>query len=186
MPVTRAMRILARMQSVAYRGLFTIAMILGFFGCSQGSNLERAEEITDDFHMVGTIKNGKKHGKWVTYSEGELWNIVHWRDGKVHGPYSWWLGDNGSMSSDGMHKNGVPHGRTRIFYRPGQLAELGWYRHGKRERTWCSWNPDGTLQYIKIFQQDKLMREDLNPPGQCPLIFGDGERHLDPKDKNVE
>ena len=160
------------------------ALVAGPSGCSKDSNLERVDRTEGDERIIGTLKDGEKHGRWTKLLDGKLYRITHWRDGKRHGPSFSWLDDEGPMTSDCMYVNDKLHGRYRIFYTPDQLAELGWLHKGRRERTWCSWNPDGSLEYIRLYQQDKLIREDLDPPGQCPVIFGEDRRHTDPEDKD--
>ena len=151
---------------------------------SEDQDLQRVDRVERNTRVIGTLKNGKKHGRWTKLLDGKLFRIEHYRDGKKHGPRYSWLDDTGEMTSDSMYANGYLHGRFRIFYRPGQLAELGWLSRGNRERTWCSWREDGSLEYIRTYQQDKIIREDIDPPGQCPVIFGDGARHTDPKDQD--
>lgn len=166
--------------AVVLEFILALALVALVLSCSRDSGLDTVEQIDGNKRMVGTMKDGKKHGKWTTWFDGEVFEVEHWRDGKRHGPYHVWLDDKGPMTADGSYFDDMPHGRTRIFNAPGRLSELGWYSHGRRERTWCAWEPDGSLEYIRVYQEDRLMREDKSPPGQCPLIFGEGKRHLDP------
>lgn len=156
-----------------------VLMLLGS-SCGDRENYEYAQEWQGSTHWSGTTKDGRKHGQWIAVENGVIVEIEHWRDGVRHGPFRRWNELN--MYIDGTWYNGVLHGRYRIFYGPRQLARLEWYSQGKKVRTWCLWEPDGSLEYIREYQFDKLRREELRPPGECPVIFDDGARHLDQDD----
>lgn len=178
-------RVMSRTRGVLWGlvgwGVVMVGLMSPLASCSRDDGLECMDRTEGNKRVVGTLKDGKRHGRWTTWSDGEMFQIEHYRDGKLHGPHRSWLDPVGPMTADGTYFADIPHGRTRVFYAPGRLSVLGWYSHGRRERTWCAWEPDGSLEYIRTYQQNKLIREQLSPPGQCPLIFGDGKRHLDPE-----
>lgn len=152
-------------------------------GCSSGdclgsSHLTRVEEVDGALRYVGAMKDGQKHGQWITYDEGLLYEVKHYIDGKLHGPFRSYH-ENGALFSDGQFVRGILDGRHRVFRDNGQLLLLNWYNHGDRERTWCEWYPDGHLQRIAEYSADKLIREERDPPGTCPVTAGDGKRHLE-------
>ena len=69
-----------------------VCLLLTSPGCSSSdcrgnSDLQRVEEIDGAVRRIGTVKNGKKHGQWVSYYEGVLWEVEHYVNGKLHGPY---------------------------------------------------------------------------------------------------
>ena len=154
-------------------------------GCSTDSGLVPAREVEDPFIHVGMTRNGKKHGQWLTYTDGESFYIEHWRDGVRHGPFRI-LGYE--MTYDGVFENGLVHGRYREFWdtRTRSLRRLQFYSHGKRERTWCEWDMDGKLTNIATYQEDELIREEDDPPGSCPVTYGNDRYHLDPDDRTYD
>lgn len=167
------------------RGLLCLALVTVASGCTTDSGLVPAREEDEPFVHVGMMRNGKKHGQWLTYADGKANYLEHWRDGVRHGPFRGWFDE---VMSDGVFKNGVVHGRYRRFWntRTQTLAELRFFSHGKRERTWCEWDQSGRLTLIALFQEDKLMREEVDPPGACPVTHGDGRYHLDPDDRTYD
>lgn len=178
---TRAMMNPAGLSTHAIRILGVVVLMLQSSSCGDRDDYEDAQEWDGSIHWSGKTKDGRKHGPWIAVENGEIVEILHWRDGVLHGPRRWWYREK-NMYSDSNYDNGVLHGRRRFFYAPGRLGELVWYDRGKKVRTWCSWEPDGSLEYIREYQFDKLRREELRPPGECPVIFDDGARHLDQDD----
>lgn len=154
-----------------------------FVGCKSEESLKRVEKVDGTIREVGTVKNGKKHGQWQTYFDNgrRIFEVSHWADGRRHGPFRIY-NENGTHGADGNFVRGVIDGRYRGFYDDGQIAEIVWYNHGQRERLWCEWHPDGRLQRIAEYNNDKLVREEHDPPGACPLLLGEGKRHLDISD----
>ncbi len=159
-------------------GLVCVSFVLA---CSRSSNLEKVDETEGTERRVGTLKNGEKHGQWTRYDSGALYEIEEWRDGVLHGPFRRFHDDR-SLLSDGVHRNGILHGRYRVFFENGHIAQLSWFDLGRRDQTWCEWHPNGALRRFVVYQDDKIIREQFDPPGTCPLVHGDGARHLDPKD----
>lgn len=169
----------------SFHVLCASAIVLGtMLGCwGSSEDIEYGHEVKGDKHSTGRLKHGKKHGPWTTVENGKTIDITHWRDGVKHGPSRTRFLDD--MYMDRFFENGKFHGRYRIFYEPGQIAEIGWYKRGIRTGYWCSWEPDGSMEYIRYYHRDVVRVEDKYPVGECPLTVAE-PRHLDPDDQNYE
>ena len=165
-------------------GLLCLATVAISDGCTTDSGLKQVREVDGPFVHVGTMRHGKKHGQWQTYTDGKVTFVEHWRDGVKHGPFR---GRQDEVMSDGVYRNGMMHGRYREFWNTETrtLAILGFLSRNRRERTWCEWDMDGRLTRIAVYQQDRLMREELDPPGACPVTHSD-RYHLDPDDRTYD
>lgn len=168
----------AHLVSLLAVGLLVMASACEAHGCLSDDGLTRVEEVDGSWRQFGTTKDGKKHGQWLTYYESQLFEIEHWINGKRHGPFRTFY-DNGKVLTDGHFVQGNIDGRYRVFYEDGKLAELNWLDQGYKELTWCEWYPNGRVRRIALYQKDKLLREELDPPGTCPVVAGDGKRHFD-------
>ena len=69
----------------------------------------------------GSIKNGKKDGAWVYYS------------------------DSGQIVRKGNWKNGHKEGAWVSYDKGGQVGLKGNYKNGKMEGVWVGYNKDGTV-----------------------------------------
>jgi len=93
----------------------------------------------------GSIKNGKRHGPWVSYHDyGQLWKKGTYRDGKEHGP---WVSyhDTGQLLSKGTYKDGKLDGPWVGYHYNGQLSFKGTHKNGKRNGPWVEYRKNGQL-----------------------------------------
>ena len=160
-------------------------LVLALVACS--SDLEKVDRLEGEWRVLGTLKAGKKHGKWLTLDpDGQKFELETWRNGYLHGMSMSWH-ENGTLQSDTVYRHNRGHGRFRIFYSDGRIAELGWWRKGRPIGTWCDWAPfTGKLEKITRYAGGRAKFVDDAPDGPCPLTQGDGRRHLDPTDANYE
>ncbi len=158
-------------------------------GCPPKQSDEREVMEADEYgsFSIGIRKKGKKHGTWLTYDkDGRPERMENWRHGIQHGPVRHWDVEDGMVRLDAMYKDGEMHGRFRVFWGPGKLSEIGWTRKGRRDRTWCRWRLDGSLKYIKVYDYERLLSVERDPTRPCPVIQGEGRRHLDTRDGNYD
>ena len=158
---------------------------LALVACS--SDLEKVDRFKGEWRILGALKNDKKHGKWLKLDpDGNKHRLETWRNGYLHGMSMAWH-ENGALMSDTVYRHDRGHGRFRIFYDDGRIAELGWWRKGRPIGTWCEWDPfTGKLETITRYVRGRAKHVDDDPDGSCPLTQGDGRRHLDPTDANYE
>ncbi|MEM9487539.1 MAG: hypothetical protein AAGC55_00275 [Myxococcota bacterium] len=174
-------------------GLVLLIATISVSACESESELQRVDRVVGNKRITGTLKNGKKHGQWVSISDYGAREMKSWKDGIRHGPSIFWLGERHpitgevsySIGDDANYAHGKFHGRWREFYTREQISVLGWMRRGKRHGPWCHWTPDGNLEKIVEYHKDRWIREVLNPD-LCPHTQGSGRRHLDPDNTDYE
>ena len=94
-------------------------------------------EYAQNGHILskGKYANDMKEGKWVFYNMHEKvireQNFVH---NVQEGPFTEYY-DNGVKHTQGAFKNRMKHGK------------------------WSSWNPQGQLQYVAIFENGHKVKE---------------------------
>ena len=133
---------------------------------------------------IGQRKNGKKHGWWVEYWDGDLRELQHFKDGVAHGPDRLWSYD-GRPSYDAFYVNGKLHGRSRNFGGEpnNHITRLTWWWHNKPDLFHCEWTEDGRLERITEFHRGHVQEMHENPTMPCPyLAHEEGQHHLDPED----
>ena len=76
----------------------------------------------------GTFKNGKKHGHWFVW-------------------------DNGQLDTAGTYKNGKREGPWDTYHDKAQLRRKGTYKDGKKEGPWESYDKNGQSdEYAGIYK----------------------------------
>ncbi len=149
--------------------------------CGDDSELQRVEYLDGGSRVIGALKNGKKHGQWLsTDADGRLEKLENFRNGVLHGPAREWYPDIPEYFVDQYYRHGKNHGRWRIFYDRSQIAEIGWFFKGWYKGTWCIWEPDGRVEKITEYRRGRIVREIDHPDWPCPVTEGPGRRHLDP------
>jgi hypothetical protein len=68
----------------------------------------------------GSVRNGKRIGPWIGYSEGKL-------------------------QYKGTYKDSKRGGHWVVYYENGQLAFKGTYKDGNWDGPWVTYNKDGTV-----------------------------------------
>jgi antitoxin component YwqK of YwqJK toxin-antitoxin module len=93
----------------------------------------------------GSIKDGKKHGPYVTYwDNGQLFSKRTYKNGKMDGPWvSYW--GNGQLFSKGTFKDGKQDGPWVGYHENGQLNYKGTYKDGKKDGPWVYYHDNGTV-----------------------------------------
>lgn len=171
---------------ILWHGYTVVLVLAAVLGCKGSSDIEYGHEVEHtrwgEVHRTGPLKHGKKHGVWTTVENGKITKVESWRDGVEHGPSRSW---HWSGYSDYMVINGKLHGRYRSFYDDGQIESIEWYKNYKRDGMWCSWWPDGSLEFIRVYEMGRWKTEARDPPGECPVVVAE-PRHLDPDDQNYE
>ena len=80
----------------------------------------------------GTFKNGKKHGHWFVW-------------------------DNGQLDTAGTYKDGEKDGPQVTFYSNGQLESKGTCKNGEKDGPWFAFKEDGTVwDYGSVTYKDGL------------------------------
>ena len=109
-------------------------------------------------HWEGTLKDGKRDGKWwKEYENGKKDVQIIYKDGKRHGLYNQWY-ENGQKWSEKKYKDGVPDGIHTWWYSNGQMREEGTFKDGEKDGKWTEWSggeADGyvvPLPYHKSFE----------------------------------
>ena len=109
-------------------------------------------------HWEGTLKDGKRDGKWwKEYENGKKDVQIIYKDGKRHGLYNQWR-ENGQKWSEKKYKVGVPDGIHTWWYSNGQMREEGTFKDGEKDGKWTEWSggeADGyvvPLPYHKSFE----------------------------------
>ncbi len=71
------------------------------------------------FYRDGSLKNGKKHGSWISYY------------------------DNGNLSNKGVYKNGQYEGFWVFYWSNGKLSRKGHFKNGKENGFWEKYSLNG-------------------------------------------
>ncbi len=80
--------------------------------------------------LVGTYRNGKKHGLWQNYQEGVLIGQVMFDDGLQEGrSFAWWQ-TTGKLEHVGSYRRGEPDGLWVSYDEDGQQAGSATYLNG--------------------------------------------------------
>ena len=93
-------------------------------------------------HWEGTLKDGKRDGKWTTwYENGKKWSERNYKDGELDGLRTYWY-DNGQKESERNYKDGELDGLSTSWYDNGQKESERTYKDGELiEETY--WDEDG-------------------------------------------
>jgi antitoxin component YwqK of YwqJK toxin-antitoxin module len=93
----------------------------------------------------GTLKDGKKDGKWTHwYENGQKSSELTYKDGKQDGLWTRWY-DNGQKKEEGTYKgvNTVGHqlknGLSTSWFPNGQKSFEGTFKDGEKDGLWTSW-----------------------------------------------
>jgi len=166
-----------------------MGIILALTASCHDDSVKRVYERTvTDYDMVietaGWLKDGKKHGPWVTYKDGELDSMTTWKDGVQHGPEFAWSFD-GSFLGDSYYLHGKQHGRMRTFGGDNnRLTWLGWWKRGRQHGYWCEWKDDCTLFRVEQYARGNWLWTEEPPERECPYTWGElGRHHFDPNDR---
>ena len=99
-------------------------------------------EVTGQYQ--GTIKNGKKHGGWLSYYDtGQLSSKGNYKNGQKEGTWVIYR-TGGNIWEKGNYKNDERTGDWVGFWSNGQLMSKGNYENGDKEGTWVEFSADGT------------------------------------------
>ena len=100
----------------------------------------------------GPFKDGKYEGYWVNhYNNNQLrWEGVYSK-GKRVGPWVWFYSNGGIVEkSNYMYEQpGVRIGQRVKYHQNGQLMEIGYYRHGRREGSWVFYEENGAKRFYQ-------------------------------------
>ena len=100
----------------------------------------------DGWLVKGSMKNGKKEGKWVNYhSNGQLRIKENYKNGKLDGAWVEFH-DDGQLAFKGNYKNGKSEGACVAYYSNGQLRLKGNYKNGESEGAWVGFEEDGRVK----------------------------------------
>lgn len=78
-----------------------------------------------------------------THPNGQVINLITFRNGVEHGPQLGWYPD-GSRRSETNVVNGNPVGISRRWHRNGQLAEEGEFDEHGTMTGFCRWDEEGS------------------------------------------
>ena len=93
-------------------------------------------------HWEGTLKDGKRDGKWwKEYENGKKDVQIIYKDGKRHGLYIQWH-DNGQKRYEITYKNGRKNGLETGWHENGQKSSEGTYKDGELIES-TRWDEDG-------------------------------------------
>ncbi len=137
----------------------------------------------DDFNylgaarVVGTIKDGKKHGKWTAYHENEQKAVeMRFKDDTLDGARSEWY-ENGQKALEGGFKNGNIHGTWTFWNEDGEQTGEGDYKDG--DGTFIRSYPSGQKMSQGTYKDSKLdgvfLRWHKNGQKALEGTFKDGE-----------
>lgn len=103
--------------------------------------------IKDYFEYIvaeGNFKNGYKDGLWKTTYENKLVKTENYNNGLMVGRYKVYntKGDTLYQTTFGPQGNGK---YQDYYYNTGILKEEGFYKNGKKDGEWCSFDEEGTL-----------------------------------------
>jgi len=94
--------------------------------------------------LEGTFKNGYKDGLWKTTYENRLVKTENYNNGLTIGRYKVFntKGDILYQTTFGSQGNGK---YQDYYYNSGILKEEGFYKNGKKDGEWCSFDENGKL-----------------------------------------
>ena len=145
------------------------------------TNVPFTGELFDREHLFGSIVNGKKEGKWVSYHEngqlsyqeiykngkllsnesyytnGEVRYFNNYKNGKQHGNLIY--SDRYGNKYHQTFKNGIEHGPSEWYFSTGELWFEGSYKDGKKNGLSKSYHKNGNLRskgYFKNGKEDGL------------------------------
>lgn len=100
----------------------------------------------------GIFKNGYKDGLWKTIYENKLVKTENYNVGSMIGRYSVYKidGDLLFKTTFGSQGNGK---YQDYYYTTGILKEEGFYKNGKRDGEWCTFNEKGKLLENTIYNE---------------------------------
>lgn len=159
--------------------------------CSNDSKLEHVEErrVIPDTNLVeqvrGTLKDGKKHGSWYLYWDGQRRRMETWKNGVQDGVELEWSVVDGLLLGDNYYVKGKLHGRNRIFGGDdNRLTKLSWWRRGAPHGTWCFWSDNGQLIKVEQYHHGRHQFTEEPPRRSCPYTSTrEGQHHFDPDDR---
>ena len=149
----------------------------GYFELSEDySGSEEGWPNFDEFdglgvvRVIGTIKDGKKDGKWTSYYENEQKaEEMRFKDDTRDGACSMWY-ENGQKAVEGGFKNGNIHGTFTFWNEDGEQAGEGHYKDG-----------DGsfTRSYPNGQKSAQGSYKDSNPDGAFTAWHENGQKFVE-------
>ncbi|MFN3874879.1 MAG: toxin-antitoxin system YwqK family antitoxin, partial [Flavobacteriales bacterium] len=127
-------------------------------GVPDGEQVEYwpAGNIKSQGHCTGGLRNGQ----WKWYgSNGKPEKETAYVAGKLHGPYTAFRADDGSVDATGWHKADKKDSLWTWYAANGKPEMSGPFKEGLREGVWKHWHPNGQLQGTGAFKADKEQGE---------------------------
>ena len=124
----------------------------------------------DSLRVIGTIKDGKKDGKWTAFYENEQKSAeMRFKDDTRDGAWSRWH-ENGQKAVEGGFKNGNIHGTFTFWNEDGEQAGEGHYKDG-----------DGsfTRSYPNGQKSAQGSYKDSNPDGAFTAWHENGQKFVE-------
>jgi len=117
------------------------------------------------FDSKGSLKKGKKNGKWVHWhSNGQKWVEANWRDGKKDGLWTVWRKD-GSKKYEENWKSNKEEGSWTWWNSDGSIDLEGAWKDGKPYDEWL-WYRDGSIDQIGTFSSEGFKSSCKGPDGE--------------------
>lgn len=107
------------------------------------------------YKEVGTYVQGLKHGTWTYFDKsGRVKSRAEYRQDVRHGNAEF-FDVTGARVSHGTYGNGKKDGRWVQYFADKTKKSAGTYRLGMKEGKWVSYFPNGKVQAVTYFKQDK-------------------------------
>lgn len=100
-----------------------------------------------DLHAKGTLKNRKKEGEWIFYSNRgqDTVSVENYNNGVLHGVKTTYF-SNGQLASKIEYNQGKKTGEYVEYYRNGQVEQSGKYVDGELDGEVKFWHSTGVLK----------------------------------------
>ena len=141
-------------------------------GKTDYENGKRKDGLGESFHWNGelwnrvNIKDGKMDGIWEEYHDnGQLASKVLMVDGEAEGLWEVFY-KNGKLYYSGNYINGISSDGLWEFFHPnGSIRFKGNKKNGKRDGEWEFFNKDGSLEKVLTYK-DGLVSSTFTPPSE--------------------
>lgn len=122
---------------------------------------------------IGQIVNGKKHGRWVSFSNSPIKTISEYRDGELERMEMFDRDGTSFLRSSWM--GGLAHGSWR--YSNGRARVERTFRDGQRSGSWRKFGSDGELVESRQYDDQGVLVTSNGQPVMPPretIDVGDG------------